>query len=133
MPRCPDAQMPRWSTSHVHSRILRFHRDLRVFPKTVRHRSATNNTDNSGQRYSTKPYVTGYGYCGMPSVLTTPASGHDSQRLAPEDALYNLGSLRPLTTDGTLGGRKRRERTRSASRRRKGNYKKLLWFKQPCK
>lgn len=67
----------------------------------------------------------------MPSVLATSASGHDSQRLAPEDAFYNPASRRPLAAEAALSGRKRRERARSASRRRKGNYKKLLWFKQP--
>ena len=68
----------------------------------------------------------------MPSVSTTSAPGHDSQRLAPEDAFYNPASRRPLTAEAALSGRKRRERPRSSSRRRKGNYKKLLWFKQPC-
>ncbi|KAF2642914.1 GPI2-domain-containing protein [Massarina eburnea CBS 473.64] len=46
--------------------------------------------------------------------------------LAPEDVYYHGSS-----TEATLNARKRKERTRSASRRRKGHYKKLLWFKQP--
>jgi phosphatidylinositol glycan class C protein len=74
----------------------------------------------------------------MPSTLSALAAAHDSSssipdpnRLAPEDAFYRSPPLRPLTADAALSARKRRERARSASRRRKGNYKKLLWFKQP--
>ncbi|KAF2192799.1 phosphatidylinositol N-acetylglucosaminyltransferas-like protein subunit C [Zopfia rhizophila CBS 207.26] len=64
----------------------------------------------------------------------------DPDRLAPEDAYYKSPPRRPRqhsplglgATDGAaVSARKRREKERSASRRRKGHYKKLLWFKQP--
>lgn len=62
----------------------------------------------------------------MPSTLPTfVAAIPDPTRLAPEDAYYKPPS------DPILSARKHRERPRSASRRRKGHYKKLLWFKQP--
>jgi hypothetical protein len=32
----------------------------------------------------------------------------------------------------SVGGRRRKSGTRAATRQLKGNYKKLLWFKQPC-
>lgn len=74
----------------------------------------------------------------MPSTLSTLAAAHESSsavsdpnRLAPEDAYYRPQPLRPLPADAGLSARKRRERARSASRRRKGHYKKLLWFRQP--
>ncbi|KAF2010733.1 GPI2-domain-containing protein [Aaosphaeria arxii CBS 175.79] len=55
----------------------------------------------------------------------------DPDRLAPEDAYNSEASRGPLAVEAAMSARWRRERTRSASRRRKGNYKKLLWFKQP--
>ncbi|KAH7126575.1 phosphatidylinositol N-acetylglucosaminyltransferase-like protein subunit C [Dendryphion nanum] len=67
----------------------------------------------------------------MPPVLSTSTAAHDPNRLAPEDAFYTPGPRRPLAAEAALSARKRRERARSASRRRKGNYKKLLWFRQP--
>lgn len=94
-----------------------------------------------------------------PTLQPTPAS-HDSNgvastdpnRLAPEDAFYAHSPPRrqwersggevtgpdALDVDGSLvpGGvmRRRREKDqrRSASRKRKGAWKKLLWVKQSC-
>ncbi|PSN70553.1 phosphatidylinositol N-acetylglucosaminyltransferas-like protein subunit C [Corynespora cassiicola Philippines] len=54
------------------------------------------------------------------STLVAPSAAIDPHRLAPDDAYYNAFS-----------SGKRRDRGRSSSRRRKGHYKKLLWFKQP--
>ncbi|KAH9868220.1 hypothetical protein J1614_007292 [Plenodomus biglobosus] len=45
----------------------------------------------------------------------------ESDRLAPTDAFFT----------GSIRSRKGKDRTRSASRKPRGNYKKLLWFKQP--
>ncbi|KAF2477196.1 phosphatidylinositol N-acetylglucosaminyltransferas-like protein subunit C [Lindgomyces ingoldianus] len=70
------------------------------------------------------------------------ASIPDPDRLAPEDAYYKSPPRRPRQRsplglapgDGiALSARKRREkeRGRSTNGRRKANYKKLLWFKQP--
>ncbi|KAF2440458.1 phosphatidylinositol N-acetylglucosaminyltransferase [Karstenula rhodostoma CBS 690.94] len=53
------------------------------------------------------------------------SSALDPNLLAPRDALY--GSA----VSAAWGARKRRERARSSDRRRKGQFKKLLWFKQP--
>ncbi|KAF2274462.1 GPI2-domain-containing protein [Westerdykella ornata] len=70
----------------------------------------------------------------MPSAASTTSQQHsldavpDPDRLAPADAYYRARNLSP---DAALSARKRRERTRSATRRQKGHYKKLLWFKQP--
>jgi hypothetical protein len=89
----------------------------------------------------------------MSSTVSALAASHlsasstipDPDRLAPEDAyfkspprgmrqssLLGLGAGEGTTT---LSVRKRRDkdRSRSSTGRRKGNYKKLLWFKQPCK
>lgn len=53
-------------------------------------------------------------------ISRLPSAVPDPDRLAPEDVFYT-----------TVTSRKGRERVRSAHRRRKGHYKKLLWFKQP--
>ncbi|KAF2799190.1 GPI2-domain-containing protein [Melanomma pulvis-pyrius CBS 109.77] len=89
--------------------------------------------------------VTSSSHMLMPSTLSTlaaaaaasnPASSStlDPNRLAPEDAFYKSPPMRPFGSLGdgaALSARKRRERARSGSRKPKGNYKKLLWFKQP--
>ncbi|KAF2202174.1 GPI2-domain-containing protein [Delitschia confertaspora ATCC 74209] len=82
----------------------------------------------------------------MPSISETLTASSrplpDPSRLAPEDAYYKSPprrprQLSPLGTGGIdgppSGVRRKREkdRARSSSRRRKGAYKKLLWFKQP--
>lgn len=54
---------------------------------------------------------------GIPRISSTVP---DPDRLAPQDVFYT-----------TATSRKGRERLRSGHRRRKGHYKKLLWFKQP--
>jgi hypothetical protein len=51
----------------------------------------------------------------------------DSNLLAPRDALYGSAA------SAALSARKRRARARSSDRRQEGRFKKLLWFKQPCK
>lgn len=72
----------------------------------------------------------------------------DPSRLAPEDAFYAHSPPRRARQHSPLGlgasdgssvraltdpRRKRdKERGRSGSRRKKGQWKKLLWFKQPC-
>lgn len=72
----------------------------------------------------------------------------DPSRLAPEDAFYAHSPPRRVRQHSPLGlgasdgssvraltdpRRKRdKERGRSGSRRKKGQWKKLLWFKQPC-
>ncbi|OAG10633.1 phosphatidylinositol N-acetylglucosaminyltransferase [Paraphaeosphaeria sporulosa] len=49
----------------------------------------------------------------------------DPNLLAPRDALYGTA------VSAAWSARKRRERARSSDRRREGQFKKLLWFKQP--
>jgi hypothetical protein len=46
----------------------------------------------------------------------------NSRLLDPVDAFFGPAAM----------AQKRRDRARSSSRRAKGHYKKLLWFKQPC-
>ncbi|KAF1948561.1 phosphatidylinositol N-acetylglucosaminyltransferase [Byssothecium circinans] len=70
----------------------------------------------------------------MPPSSSTFADAHATAKssalnpnyLAPEDAYYH-GS----PAEAALSARKRKERVHNASHRRKGHYKKLLWFKQP--
>lgn len=47
--------------------------------------------------------------------------------LAPSDVFYKSAA------NAALSARQRSERARSSERRRKPQFKKLLWFKQPCK
>jgi phosphatidylinositol glycan class C protein len=71
----------------------------------------------------------------MPATLPDAPPAHhaavssalDHKYLAPEDAYFNS-----TASAAAMSARKRKERARSASRRRKGDYKKLLWFRQPC-
>ncbi|KAF9735029.1 phosphatidylinositol:udp-c transferase pig-c [Paraphaeosphaeria minitans] len=53
------------------------------------------------------------------------SSALDPNLLAPRDALY------PSAAITAWGARKRRERMCSSDRRREGQFKKLLWFRQP--
>lgn len=55
------------------------------------------------------------------------SSALDPNYLAPSDVFYNSAA------NAALSARQRRERARSSERRRKPQFKKLLWFKQPCK
>lgn len=81
---------------------------------------------------------TSYPESPMPSALSTittahdsSSSSHDTSRLAPDDAYYRLPLPRSAAAEAAMSARKRREIVRSASRRQKGNFKKLLWIKQP--
>jgi hypothetical protein len=62
-----------------------------------------------------------------PEERAAISSALETRFLAPEDAYFNS-----TAAAAAMNARKRKERARSASRRRKVNYKKLLWFKQPC-
>lgn len=72
----------------------------------------------------------------MPSTSTTRLDGHaaatstalDPAYLIPGHVSRKSGASAVLSARQPRGG----ERARSSDRRRKAQFKKLLWFKQPC-
>lgn len=60
------------------------------------------------------------------SGVRSSSSSLDPNYLAPRDVFTSSAA------SAALSARQRSSRSRSADRRRKPQFKKLLWFKQPC-